>query len=287
MEWFSLCRHRPIALLAAVTLVLMAVPASGMGVTKAKAPVGVWSGGGAQDGDADYVVLAIANGPAGQQRAFFAFDGSNPEGVCDGGPAAIVGTGDFEDFGNGDGQLALTGDFICLDTNQVAPFSPLTVFLQYEHGDRWRGVDDDPWWVRRCVGKKDPTAIVGNKKDNTLRGTPGNDILDGLGGDDLLVGKGGLDILCGGNGNDILKGKAGIDVMLGGGGQDLLVGGTGIDFGLGGAGKDKLLGGGGTDFLLGEGKNDVIKGQKGPNDLADGGVGNDRCVAENEVTCER
>ena len=81
--------------------------------------------------------------------------------------------------------------------------------------------------------------------------------------------------------------RIGVDVMIGGGGQDRLVGGTGVDFGLGGAGKDKLLGGNGTDFLLGQGKNDVIKGQKGPNDLADGGFGSDRCVAENEVNCER
>jgi Ca2+-binding RTX toxin-like protein len=281
-------------------LVTMAVaPLTGAAETRAKAPVGVWSGAGGVGVDygQNYVVLAIANGPAGNQQAFFAFDVTNPEGVCNGGPAVIGGKGDYESFGNGDGQMALTGDFICADTNEVAPFSPVTVVVQYHRQDRWRADTEEgvsEWWVRRCV---DPAATtpqggvpnikVGTNGNDRLVGTNGHDVLDGRGGNDKLIGKGGIDILCGAKGKDTLKGNAGIDVMLGGAGNDRGVGGAGVDFALGGGGRDTLLGGAGTDFLLGEKKNDVIKGQAGPNDLAHGGGGSDKCIAETKVACEK
>lgn len=279
--------RRLLVVAAAVALVLVAVAAPGMGA--AKAPVGVWSGPGFDWDYNKYTVLTIAKGPAGQQQVFFALENV---GLCGDRPGVVSGPGSFED-----GLLSFRGDFVCSDDNSSPEPHDVGVVLEYDSAnDRWRGTaGPSGWWERRCVDPNDsatvdgvPNIIVGNKRDNKLRGTAGHDVIFGRGGNDTLIGKGGMDILCGAAGKDILKGKVGIDVMLGGGGNDKLIGGPDIDIGLGGPGKDKLKGGFGTDYLLGEAKNDVIKGQAGPNDLADGGRGGkDRCVAEIEVSCER
>ena len=63
-------------------------------------------------------------------------------------------------------------------------------------------------------------SIVGDSKDNTLKGTDGDDIIEGHGGNDKLYGGRGSDKLYGGAGNDILSGGVGQDHFDGGSGND-------------------------------------------------------------------
>ncbi len=65
--------------------------------------------------------------------------------------------------------------------------------------------------------------IVGNDKDNALRGTSRNDDIEGRGGDDRLWGLGGNDDLEGGDGNDRLDGGGGRNDLEGGLGDDVFI----------------------------------------------------------------
>lgn len=79
-----------------------------------------------------------------------------------------------------------------------------------ERGERDRldrGVED----VR---GGRGGDLLVGDGKDNTLRGGPGHDRLRGLGGRDLLVGGPGRDILDGGPGRDRCRGGPGRNEVI-------------------------------------------------------------------------
>ncbi len=253
-------------------VVLAAVPASGS--TRAKAPVGVWSGDGDQPDD--YTVISVAQGPEGAQPVFFV---EKMVGGCDLTPGVIYGTASLEGS-----TITIAGDLVCVNTGAVlvADFSYEITYDADE--DTLIGPDYPGPFTRKCAGGA--VTHVGTAAGEKIVGTPDNDVIDGRGGRDILVGKGGIDILCGGPGNDKLKGGADVDVLLGGGGNDTLIGGGGWDFGLGGGGRDTLKGGGGTDFLLGEGKADTVDGGKGPGDVADGGAGSDTCTAEVESNCE-
>jgi serralysin len=63
-------------------------------------------------------------------------------------------------------------------------------------------------------------SIVGNGRDNLLRGGRGSDLLNGLAGDDTLIGGRGHDTLLGGAGDDLLRGGLGRDRLSGGLGED-------------------------------------------------------------------
>jgi hypothetical protein len=104
-------------------------------------------------------------------------------------------------------------------------------------------------------------TLVGDRKNNVLRGREGNDIIHGKGGNDKLYGRAGNDRLFGNQGNDTLVGGAGSDTLNGGAGNDRLVGNSGDDRLVGGQGNDTLVGGLGNDILLGgKGKNRLTGG---------------------------
>ncbi len=78
---------------------------------------------------------------------------------------------------------------------------------------------------------KNPNActIIGNARNNVLRGTAKRDVICGKGGNDTLYGFGGNDRLVGDAGNDVLIGGSGNDTLIGGPGRDRANGGTGRD----------------------------------------------------------
>lgn len=269
-------RNRWWRLLVAVAVVglLAAAAMPAAGTVRAKAPVGVWSGEGDQEGD--YTVIAVAKGPEGAQPGFFV---EKMVGGCDLTPGVVYGTAALD----GD-TLAIVGDLVCVNTGDVL-VADIIIELTYDaDDDTLLGPDYPGPFTRKCAGGA--VTHVGTAAGEKIVGTSDNDVMDGRGGRDILVGRGGMDILCGGPGNDKLKGGPDVDVLLGGGGSDTLIGGGGWDFAVGGAGPDTIKGGGGTDFLLGEGKPDTIYGGKGPGDVADGGAGSDTCEAETETSCE-
>jgi hypothetical protein len=116
-------------------------------------------------------------------------------------------------------------------------------------------------------------TISGTSGDDVLVGTAGNDVICGLGGNDTISGKGGNDVLVGGAGNDTIYGGPGNDRIFASSGDDTLYGGRGWDSLSGGSGWDSLFGNRGRDVLF---TRDGVSG----NDLANGGLGIDRCVTD-------
>jgi Ca2+-binding RTX toxin-like protein len=85
---------------------------------------------------------------------------------------------------------------------------------------------------------------------------------------EVLIGTRRDDVICGFGGGDVVRGRGGGDTLLGGGGGDSMVGG---------GGGDTLRGARGEDVLDTQ---DDVRG----NDLADGGLGRDVCVADRRDT---
>lgn len=81
--------------------------------------------------------------------------------------------------------------------------------------------------------------VVGNARDNVLKGTANGDVLVGRDGNDRLTGALGNDILDGGTGNDRIDGGGGDDTLTGFSGKDTFVFAAG-------SGDDMI-----TDFELG------------------------------------
>jgi Ca2+-binding RTX toxin-like protein len=101
-------------------------------------------------------------------------------------------------------------------------------------------------------------VIIGEKRDDIIKGSNGNDIIVGLAGNDRLNGSDGQDIIIGGSGDDILDGGPGNDKISAGRGSDILIGGLGNDSFNCGTGQDKIL-----DFNPRE---DVLKEPKEPHE---------------------
>ncbi len=108
--------------------------------------------------------------------------------------------------------------------------------------------------------------IIGDERDNRLKGAWGDDVLEGGAGNDKIIGMGGNDQIFGGSGDDDLRGRRGDDFVHGGDGDDTLRGGKG---------NDTLQGGGGDDTFYGGVGNDTFKIWGGTNTLT-GGEGEDR-----------
>jgi Ca2+-binding RTX toxin-like protein len=90
---------------------------------------------------------------------------------------------------------------------------------------------------RNVLGGFFDDTLVGDRRNNLLRGNSGIDRLSGAGGNDYLIGddnfsayanSGGTEVLDGGSGNDILEGSSG-QVTSYPAERDLLTGGTGAD----------------------------------------------------------
>jgi Raf kinase inhibitor-like YbhB/YbcL family protein len=269
-------------LVGTVVLLVIAAAMPAVGADgRAKAPVGVWAGPGdsgdpLDTGSDDYVMIAIADGPEGNQSAFYVE--TVVGGLCEQQPGVVYGTA-----AKADGVITITGDLVCESTGGV--YIEDIEFSFTEDGSDLVPTEGTSGPHEAACGDGLVT-IEGTDAGERLEGTDGNDIIDGMGGNDTILGKGGHDILCGGEGKNKLKGGADIDVMVGGPANDKIIGGGGIDFGLGGGGKDTMKGGGGDDVMLGEAKNDTILGGGGSGDVADGGAGTDICDAENLIACE-
>jgi Ca2+-binding RTX toxin-like protein len=227
---------------------------------RAAAPVGIWSGPGDQRGD--WAIVTIAEGPEGQQRAFWV---ERMVMACDLGPGFIWGVASVEES-----TVTITGDLVCAGSGDVAETSKEFDYTYDAPSDTL--VSEVGALTRKCDGGSD--EIVGTDGDDVLEGTGGHDVIDGGRGDDRIVGRGGMDILCGGAGDDLIKGGEDVDVLVGGGGADKLVGNAGTDFALGGAGRDVIRGGKGHDVLGGGAGGDTIRGNAG-RDVIDGDRGND------------
>jgi Ca2+-binding RTX toxin-like protein len=91
------------------------------------------------------------------------------------------------------------------------------------------------------ISTANAAVIVGEKRDDIIKGSNGNDVIVGLAGNDRLNGSDGLDIIIGGSGDDILDGGPGNDKISGGRGNDILIGGPGNDSFNCGSGQDKIL----------------------------------------------
>ncbi len=107
-----------------------------------------------------------------------------------------------------------------------------------------------------CAGEE-PT-IRGSNVGEWITGTEGDDIIRAGAGDDTINGLGGNDTICAGPGDDTTRA---------------------------GQGNDRVRSGRGNDSSSGEAGDDDMRGQ-GDTDLADGGVGIDRCLFETHSDCE-
>jgi Ca2+-binding RTX toxin-like protein len=112
--------------------------------------------------------------------------------------------------------------------------------------------------------------LVGDDKDNVIKGTAGSDYIKGLGGNDKLYGYEGSDHLEGDEGNDLLYGGGGIDRMYGGTGNDKMYGGPERDFMYGNEGNDDIYGEEGDDLIEGGAGADNMDGGGGKNTLSYG-----------------
>jgi len=173
--------------------------------------------------------------------------------------------------------------------------------------------DDD---LRGGAGKD---LLAGHDGDDRLQGGLGDDYLLGGPGRDLLVASPGADTLEGGRGRDviafgsalegvivdlaagtavggatatlagleIIHGSLHADQLAGDDHRNALLGRGGDDLLDGAEADDRLLGGEGNDFLYGGAGDDLLDGGEGEADTADGGDGDDACLAEIPANCER
>ena len=138
--------------------------------------------------------------------------------------------------------------------------------------------------VENAVGGAGDDVLVGDRRENSLRGGAGRDSMFGHGGADWINGGPGADRIGAGAGNDFVAGGLGSDWIHGGPGSDRLDGADnpeepkaephGHDTIFGGAGNDFIQGRGGTDRLYGSLGRDSILGGSGA-DLLVGGPGRD------------
>lgn len=82
--------------------------------------------------------------------------------------------------------------------------------------------------------------LVGDERDQELRGGRGDDVIEAFDGDDLVYGNSGDDEIRGGRGDDVLYGGPGDDVLYGNSGNDVVAGGPGRDVLSGGPGEDEV-----------------------------------------------
>ena len=168
-------------------------------------------------------------------------------------------------------------------------------------------------YIEAVRGSGFDDLIIGDAKNNQIRGLKGNDSLKGKGGTDTLAydldakfggmlgvqvnlktgmatdgfgdtdriagfenvkGTDRADAITGDGQNNSLTGKSGNDTLQGRGGNDILIGNAGDDSLIGGIGNDTADGGAGDDTLKGGAGEDVLEGGRG-NDLLNGGTFDD------------
>ena len=175
-------------------------------------------------------------------------------------------------------------------------------------------------------GTDDNDLLLGDERDNKIRGRKGDDCIYGFAGNDQLGGDKGLirdrgdywlgyvdtieggegfdeikagpgsdkvsggpdnDTIWGDDGDDTLNGDAGNDFIKGDSGGDKLYGSEGDDQLVGDAGSDEILGGSGNDKLQGDAGRDLLDGES-DFDEGNGDSGKDTCRnLERDEDCEK
>jgi hypothetical protein len=148
-------------------------------------------------------------------------------------------------------------------------------------------------------------TITGTSGPDRLVGTSGDDVICALGGRDMIAGRGGQDILSGGRGEDTISYQwvpgpglrvrvalhasargteeflSGIEDVIGSRFEDTIRGDGVPNVLRGSAGDDYVIGGRGRDLLFGGPDDDTVDARDGrPGDIAYGGPGLDRCLAD-------
>jgi Ca2+-binding RTX toxin-like protein len=86
---------------------------------------------------------------------------------------------------------------------------------------------------------------------------------------------------------DVIRGTPGPDVICARGGSDWILARGGNDVIYGGAGSDEIDGGAGNDWLFGSFGDDNLHARLGGRDIVDGGPGNDRAQADEDLDTSR
>ena len=136
--------------------------------------------------------------------------------------------------------------------------------------------------------RKEPTCFgkQATVRDHVgiIKGTTGNDVIIGDDKENSVRGNGGVDRICTGGGRDFVA-ACGDDecsqrlLVKGGGGNDNLAGGDGDDQFFGGGGDDDISAAGGDDEIFGGKGDDILRGFTGE-DVLSGGPGNDQCAPD-------
>jgi hypothetical protein len=150
-------------------------------------------------------------------------------------------------------------------------------------------------------------GAFGTIENDTFIGDGSSNELFPFDGDDIVAGGGGDDLIDPGNGTDTADGGGGTDLL---GNLDHYEGGLTIDLSantdsdgdtlagfedvIGTFSADRLTGDDGPNVMFGSEADDVLNGLDGADtlvgdggfDAADGGLGTDRCQAEDQQSCE-
>lgn len=178
---------------------------------------------------------------------------------CDGDDIIVGGAGDDEGYG-GDGDdhfVAEIGDgddyYEGGDGEDTYDVSAITaqfhVDLAEGHAFSDESGADTLENIENVIGGQADDIIVGDGRNNYLRGSDGRDVISGLDGNDKIRGEEGDDLLDGGLGDDRIDGEEGDDIIIGGKGDDTARGDEGDDtfIALAGDGDDSYSGGSGID----------------------------------------
>ena len=235
--------------------------------------------GGAGD---DYILGEdgddVLEGGAGKDRLY----GGGGDDVLDGGAGA-----DIMDGGDGDDTLVVDGE------DNARGGTGIDRIVTADGGDFSMAGFSKSASIEIVDGGESESRVVGTDANNTLDfraaelrniseidGGLGNDRIYASQKDDVVKGGAGNDYILGESGDDRLEGNAGDDRLYGGVGDDRIIGGEGDDRLYGGDGNDVLNGGAGADILDGGAGGDVLV--VGDGDIAKGGDGTDRMVAEDD-----
>jgi Ca2+-binding RTX toxin-like protein len=238
--------------LAAIVVVLLALPAFGLGAES----VDVRQGGplviqGDDTGDHVYI------GTSGSEYVIQGYmPGPTPQGCTTEQPHKVVHC-------DGTGVTSVEVD-MGGSSDKLEVVDPLPVPLAVHLGagsDKLIGNDEpdtcyqDATNRNRCIGNGGDDVCIGGPRRGDCLGGSGNDTCVAMADNDGCWGGSGDDTCKMGPGSDECYGDAGNDTCIAGGGNDLCEGG---------GGNDRLIGGGGTDGVHGGPGRDYCDGGPGP-----------------------
>ncbi|MFD0915544.1 calcium-binding protein [Pseudahrensia aquimaris] len=229
-------------------------------------------------GDADFFVIAKADGGIGTDRLIMEGDGTFDftRQVAD--RYVNWETLAFNESGSGESlskwRADQIGQFETFDFfSNPNTYETISIEMGLETTLDLRGVDviDQTPFVDRVliIGDGDAENITGSEGRDHIISNGGNDGIDGGEGNDLIEAGDGGDTVIGGLGDDEIYGGAGSDDLFGGSNNDTIFGGSGDDFIEGNSGNDTIVGGLGEDTMDGGADVDLLDLSQGDN----GGLG--------------